>query len=125
MPSTARYRFEYRLFDWAEDHIRNLAGERVAFFVACRQDGTLRRIYVAAPYSPWDQDQRASMADAHPRWFLFVPGTEPGRGYIEWCELPVSIARRWLGRPMLDADFQAVTGGEPLQHWPDSWTVTF
>lgn len=125
MPSTARYRFEYRLFDWAEDHIRGLTGERVGFFVALRQDGTIRRVYLASPYQAWTQEQRAKMVDAHPAWFYFQPAPEAGRGYLEWADLPGSVARRWLGRPVLDADLQAVGGGEALQHWPPSWRVSF
>lgn len=125
MPSTALYRFEYRLFDWAEGHVAGLCGERLPFFVGCRADGTLRRTYFGAPFAPWSADQIASMAEAHPRWFLFVPSSEPGCGYLEWCEIPVATARRWLGRPVLQADFQSVSGGEPLRHWPDSWRVTF
>lgn len=125
MPSTARYRFEYRLFDWAEQHVRELAGERVGFFVALRNDGTLRRIYLASPFAAWTEEQRASMVEAHESWFLFRPGSEPGTGYLEWADLPGAVARRWLGRPVLDADLQAVVGGEPLQHWPTSWRVSF
>lgn len=121
--STVRYRFEYRLFDWAEGHVRELGGERVAFFVALREDGTLRRTYYAAPGRPWDGEQKTSMAQAHPRWFLFVPEEEPGRGYLEWSELPVAVARRWLGRPVLATDLQDVRGGEALDHWPESWRV--
>lgn len=125
MPSTARYRFEYRLFDWAEDHVRSLCGERTAFFIALRQDGTLRRVYFAAPFRPWDQEQKDSMVASSPRWLLFVPAEEPGKGYIEWCEIPIATVRRWLGREVLEVDFQSVTGAEALRHWPDSWRVVF
>lgn len=121
--STVRYRFEYRLFDWAEEHVRGLTGDRLGLFVGMREDGTLRRVYVAAPGRPWDGEQKTSMAAAHPRWFLFVPDDEPGRGYLEWSALPVAVAQRWLTRPLQSTDLQDVKGDTPLDHWPETWRV--
>ncbi len=121
--STLKYRFELRLFDWAEQHVRELSGERVGMFVGLREDGSIRRVYFAQPQHPWDGDQKTSMAQAHARWFMYLPEEEPGRGYLEWRALPVAAARRWLGRPVMTTDLQDVSGGEPLDHWPETWRV--
>lgn len=121
--STARFRFEYRLLDWAEASSRAWTGARVEFFVALREDGSLRRIYFGTPNAPWDGEQKTSMAQASPRWFLYLPDEEPGRGYLEWSALPVAVVRTWLDRAVQAADLADVGGGAPLDHWPEGWRV--
>ena len=120
--ATVRYRFEYRLFDWAEDRVRALCGVRTSMLVALRDDGSLRRIYFSTP-GGWTGDQKNSMVRSNARWFLYVPEDEAGRGYLEWDELPVGVAQRWLGRALQGADFSEVRGGEALDRWPESWRV--
>ena len=80
--ATVRYRFEYRLFDWAESYSRTFCASRVAFLVALRSDGSMRRVYFAQPGTPFDGEQKTSMAQSNPRWFLFAPADEPGRSRL-------------------------------------------
>ncbi len=86
--STARFRFELHLFDWVERQVCRWNGERSGCFIAFRDDGSLRRIYFASPFQPWDADQRARMVAAHERWMLYLPGACSGQGYLEWSDLP-------------------------------------
>ena len=120
--ATVRYRFEYRLFDWAESRVHELSGERTSMLVALREDGSLRRIYFSTPKG-WTGEQKNSMIRTNARWLLFVPQKEPGCGYLEWDELPVGVVKRWMGRALVAADLADVTGGDPLDRWPESWRV--
>lgn len=121
--STARYRFEFRVLDWAEGFARGLCGRRCSFFVGLRPDGTIRRIYFAQPGEPLDGDKKAALADAYEGWFLYSPYDEPGSGYIEWLGLPEEIVARWIGRPLELTDYLDVRTTASRDGWPDGWRV--
>ena len=121
--STSRYRFEFRLHDWAQRLSTDLCGERCAFFVGLRDNGTLRRTYFAQPDQPFDGTRKAALAEAHPRWFLYSPYEEEGSAYLEWLGLDQAIAERWLGRRFELADFLDVRSTGTRDGWPESWRV--
>lgn len=122
--STTRYRFEFRLHDWAERLSLSLCGRRCAFFVGMREDGSLRRVYFAPPEEPFDGPQKAQLAEAYPRWFLYVPYEEAeGSAYLEWLGIERKIAERWLGRGLDAADFLDVRSTGARDQWPESWRV--
>jgi hypothetical protein len=121
--STARYRFEYRLLDWAEGFVRSLAGSRRSFFVGFRADGTIRRVYVSLPGHAFDAEARRTLAEAYTIWFLFQPSEEPGAGYLEWLDLPRGVAERWLGDRLQAEDFVDVRHANAREDWPECWRV--
>jgi hypothetical protein len=121
--STSRYRFEYRLHDWAEKYVLTLAGHRTAYFVGMREDGTIRRVYVAPQGDPFDGATKAQLAEAHPKWFLYVPYDEDGSAYIEWLGLERRTVERWLGRRLEAIDFMDVRTTGTREDWPESWRV--
>lgn len=121
--STARYRFEYRLLDWAEGFARGLAGSRRSFFIGFRADGSVRRVYVSLPDSKFDGEARHTLAEAYKAWFLYQPDAEPGTGIMEWLDLPKSVPERWLGDRLDAADFADVRNAEPRDDWPECWRV--
>ena len=121
--STARYRFEFRLHEWAEKFVAGLAGRRSTFFVGFREDGTVRRVYVSQPGEAFDAAQKTQLAEAYPRWFLYAPYDEEGSAYLEWLGLDRRIAERWLGRRLESADFLDVRTTNTRDEWPESWRV--
>jgi len=121
--STARYRFEFRLFDWAESFTRSLCGDRRSFFLGLRRDGSVRRIYFSRPGAPFDGDRKSALAESHPVWLLYAPYGEVGSGYLEWFDLERPIAERWLGQPLDDADFMDVRSLGSRDGWPTSWRM--
>ena len=121
--STTRYRFEYRLHDWAERFVITMGGARCAFFVGMREDGSIRRVYVAPIGEPFDGAQKAQLAEAHPRWFLYSPYDEESSAYLEWLGLARRTAERWLGRRFDATDFMDVRTTGTREEWPDSWRV--
>lgn len=121
--ATARFRFEFRLLSWAEAFSRDLCGNRCSFFVGLRSDGTLRRVYLAAPGQQFDGARKARLAESYGAWFLYSPYEAPGAGYVEWLALPREVAERWLKRPLEAADFLDVRTTTARDGWPDSWRV--
>jgi hypothetical protein len=121
--STSRYRFEFRLFDWAETFIRSLSGTRCAFFVGLRADGTIRRIYVSPPDDPFDGERKAKLAEAYTGWFVYAPYEEPGTGYLEWLGLEQAVAERWLAARLGADDYFDVRSTSAREGWPESWRV--
>jgi hypothetical protein len=120
---TARYRFEFRLLDWAEGYVRTLAGSRRSFFVGFRKDGTLRRLYVSLPGHEFDGEGKRLLTEAYTSWFLFQPHEEAGAGYLEWLDLPKEVPERWLGDRFGAEDYLDVRHAESREHWPRSWRV--
>ena len=53
LASTARYRFEFQLFEWAEGLSKDLCGDSRCFFIGLRPEGSVRRIYFARPGAPF------------------------------------------------------------------------
>ncbi len=121
--STARYRFEFRLFDWAEATSRDLTGSRRAFFVGLRDDGSPRRLYFAKSGTPFDGDRKVKLAETHSRWFLYSPYDDSGTGYLEWLDLPRGVAEVWLKRKLEATDFLDVRSTSARDGWPDNWRV--
>lgn len=121
--STARYRFEFRLHEWAERFSASLCGARVAFFVGFRDDGTIRRVYFAQPGVPFDGANKAALAEAYPKWFLYLPYDEEGSAYLEWLGVDRPLAERWLGRRFAATDFLDVRTSGGRDEWPESWRV--
>jgi hypothetical protein len=119
---TSRYRFEFRLHDWAERLGRSLCGEPIAFFVGLRDDGSPRRIYFAGAGSPIDGPAKAALAEAYQSWFLYLPHDE-GSAYLEWLGLEQAVAERWLGKRLDASDFLDVRQTGTREGWPDSWRV--
>jgi hypothetical protein len=122
-PSTARYRFEFRLFDWAETTSRDLTGSRRAFFVGFRDEGSVRRMYFAQSGTPFDGDRKAKLAETHGRWFLYSPYDDAGTGYLEWLDLPQSAVEIWLKRTLEATDFLDVRSTSARDGWPENWRV--
>lgn len=123
--STARYRFEFAMLEWATRFVVGLATERCAFFVGLRDDGTVRRVYVAPPGTGFDAGQQESLKESHTRWLLYMPYEESQSGYLEWLNLDQKIAAQWLQRRLQSSDFQDVRGGGDRERWPESWRVIF
>jgi hypothetical protein len=125
MPTTtARYPFETRALSWAEEFARGLAGTRVGFLVALREDRTIRRVYVSPPGEPFEGERKQRVAEGYRSWLVYSPYDAPGTGYLEWLSLPRPVAERWLG-PLDPADFVASRPGGPASRdgWPESWRV--
>lgn len=121
--STARYRFEFRILDWAETFGRGLCGTRCSFFIGLREDGTVRRVYLAPPGDRLDGGKKAALADAYSAWFLYSPYEASGTGYVEWLSLPREVVERWLQRPLEGPDFLDVRTTTSRDEWPVSWRV--
>ena len=119
---TSRYRFEFRLHDWAERLATSLTGAPCAFFVGLRDDGSLRRIYFAGEGAPFDGAAKAALAEAYRRWFLYLPHDE-GSAYLEWLGLDRRTAERWLGKRLDASDFLDVRQTGSREEWPESWRV--
>lgn len=119
--STARYRFEFRVLGWSESFSRSLCGARCAFFIGLRRDGSVRRIYFAAPGQSFDGDRKAALADAYSSWFLYSPYEEPESGYVEWLGIDQAQMEQWLGKPFELADFLDVRTTTARDGWPRSW----
>jgi hypothetical protein len=121
--STARYRFEYRIFDWAERFSGQICGNRRAFFIGLRQDGSVRRVYFAQGGDPFDGKRKDALAAAYSTWFLYSPYSDQGSGYVEWFELDLEVVERWL-QAILDAtDFADVRSTGSRDGWPRSWRM--
>jgi len=112
--STARYRFEFRVHDWAVSTSRALCG---------RDDASLRRIYFPRPGRAFSGDRKNAMAEAHPVWLLYAPYEEPGSAYLEWFNLDRSIVERWLEGKLGPEDFLDVRNTESREDWPPTWRV--
>ena len=121
--STSRYRFEFRMHDWAQRYARSMCGCRTGFFIGLRDDGSPRRVYFARPGESIDNDRKNAMVDQHPMWVLYAPYDEPDHGYLEWYALDRATAERWLGSSLEDADFIDVRGTETRDAWPLTWRV--
>ena len=121
--TTSRYRFEFRVQDWATQWILRLTGSRVGFFVAFRDDGTVRRVYVASPDRPFDGQQKAALGQEYASWFLFFPYAREGSAYLEWLNLDRAVVERWLGRALCPEDFIDVRTTGCRDGWPTSWRV--
>lgn len=122
--SSARHRFEYLLFDWAENFSRALCGVRCGFFLAVRDEGTPRRIYFASPAGPEvDGEQKNKLAMLYPRWFVYTPGDEAGAGYLEWFDLERAVVERWIGRTLEPTDFLDVRT-TASRDWPSRWRIS-
>lgn len=121
--STARYRFEFRVLEWAEGFSRGLNGNRTALFVGFREDYTVRRVY-CGPRSGFEGENKAKLVASVPAWLLYVPDEEPGSGYLEWFQLPAEVAQRF-GGPYEAADFLDVRTTARREGWPASWRVLF
>lgn len=120
--STARYRFEFKMVDWAQGFVRSLCGQRVSLFVGLRADGTVRRVYCARPGADFAPERRDAMTEAHPVWLLYAPYDDPDTAYLEWFGLDREVAEQWLG-PLERDDFVDVRGTEPRDDWPSTWRV--
>lgn len=123
MASTARYRFEFRLFEWAEGLCVDLCGETRCFFAGLRPDGSVRRIYVARSGAPFSTERKRMLVEGHIGWFLYHPIAPRGAGYVEWYDLDVTVAERWIKQRLVPADFEDVRGSGALHAWPTSWRV--
>jgi hypothetical protein len=123
LASTARYRFEFQLFEWAEDLSKDLCGDTRCFFIGLRPEGSVRRIYFARPGAPFSGERKRVLADGHLHWFLYHPYGDPGAGYVEWYDLDQAVSERWLKRKLERGDFEDVRGGGALHAWPSSWRV--
>ncbi|MBW2254260.1 MAG: hypothetical protein JRI25_06630 [Deltaproteobacteria bacterium] len=121
--STARYRFEFRVHDWAVSTSRALCGRRTGFFIGMRDDASLRRIYFPRPGRAFSGDRKNAMAEAHPVWLLYAPYEEPGSAYLEWFNLDRSIVERWLEGKLGPEDFLDVRNTESREDWPPTWRV--
>jgi hypothetical protein len=121
--STLRYRFEFRVHDWAERLSVGLCGARVGFFVGLRADGTVRRLYFRPRGESVAGESKTALAEAHPRWFLYQPYEDEGSAYIEWLGLDQPTVERWLGRPLERADFLDVRSAGHHEGWPEAWRV--
>ncbi|MEQ1504856.1 MAG: hypothetical protein ABMB14_21655 [Myxococcota bacterium] len=120
--STARYRFEFRLHDWARQLSVGLCGKRAAFFLGMRDDGSIRRIYFAPSGEPFDGATKTQLAEAHPKWFLYLPYDDDG-AYLEWLGVDRKLAERWIGRKLEAVDFLDVRSTGAREEWPESWRV--
>lgn len=121
--STTRYRFEYRVNDWATRFSISLCGRRSAFFVGLREDGSVRRIYFAPRGEEFDGAQKVQLAEAHPRWLLFQPYDEDNSAYLEWLGVDRPTMECWLGRRLEPGDFMDVRSTGTRDDWPDAWRV--
>ena len=121
--TTARFRFEYHLFAWAENLSISLCGMPRGFFVGLREDGSVRRVYLGPEGFTLDGERKQTLADTYTSWMMYQPYGERGSGYIEWLEVSERNARQWLGRELEDRDFLDVRGKGQLDGWPTSWRV--
>ena len=121
--TTSRYRFEFRVNDWASKWSLQLAGQRVAIFIGLRPDGTIRRVYVSPPNRPISGEQKALLGQEYTSWLIYLPYEQDGAAYIEWLALPQPVIERWLGRVFEPADFIDVRTTGSRDGWPDSWRV--
>lgn len=124
MPATtARYRFEFALLEWAERWSVGLCGHRCAFFLELRADASMRRVWFAGPAEPFDATRKAQLTAGHPRWFLYLPYDALGSAYLEWNGLPARLVERWLARRLDPTDFLDVRTTGARAEWPESWRV--
>ncbi len=123
--TSARFRFEFRLFDWAQGLSKTLTGTRQPFFVGMRSDGSIRRIYFSRPGEPFDSDAKDKLVNAHPIWLRYAPGPEPGSGNLEWFDLEQKHAERWMAGKFGAEDFVDVRASGNRDSWPTSWRVIF
>jgi hypothetical protein len=121
--STARYRFEFRLFEWAETLSRDLCGDSRCFFIGLRPEGAARRVYFARAGAPFSPERKRVLVDGHLGWFLFHPVEFRAAGYVEWYDLDAFVVERWTRQRLEPADFEDVRGGGSLHAWPTSWRV--
>jgi len=120
---TSRYRFEFRLADWAAGFSRSLCGDHRGFFVGFRGPADVRRLYVAPQGASFDGERKAKLAERYNSWFLYSPFDESGASYLEWLNMPHAVAERWLGRQLEAADFLDVRTTSAREGWPESWRV--
>lgn len=121
--STARYRFEFQLFDWAETLTQSMTGNRTSLFIGFRSDGTLRRVYFSPPDLPLDGTRKNTLAQSYSSWFCYTPYDSEGTGYLEWLNLPEKVASRWLKRPLKETDWLDMRREDRRDGWPESWRV--
>jgi hypothetical protein len=121
--STARYRFEFRLLEWAEKQGRVLCGARRSMFVGVRPDGAVRRVYFAPQGESFEGNRKTTLAESHAHWFLYLPHAEPGSGYLEWFNLERAVAERWLELRLEAGDFLDVRAPGSREEWPVTWRV--
>lgn len=123
--STARFRFEHRLFDFAEALSRQLAGGRRSMFIGLRADGTTRRVYFGKLDEAFDGEKKNALVGSHPVWFLYQPYDEPGSGYLEWYAMDRTVVERWIGAKLRADDFVDVRASSNRDDWPTAWRVIF
>ena len=121
--STSRYRFEFEMDAWARAFIVPLAGSVCAFFLALREDGSVRRLYVAPPRRAFGAEQKSRMIKQNARWFLFSPVHHDGSSYLEWAGIEPGTAARWVGRSFTADDFLDVRSAGRREAFPDTWRV--
>lgn len=122
MQSTVRYPFELHLHTWARDWAQGLCGRTCGVFVGLREDGSVRRVYLAHPDRELSGDEKQELVARYNHWFLYHP-YEGGGAYLEWFALSQRWPETWLGRALEPADFRDGDTGEARAGWPESWRV--
>lgn len=123
MNATDRYAFEDQIRAFAEEFSLRMSGSRRAFFVGMRADGGVRRIYFAGGDEPFDAEQKARLAEGHPRWFLYLP--HPDGTYLEWLDVDLETFGRWRGAPLGDDALEDRGSTGARGSFPTAWRVIF
>lgn len=107
---------------WSRSLTMRMTGRLCSFFVGFRPDGSVRRVYFGLPDIELLGERKAALAEMYTRWFLFaVDESEREIAYVEWLNLPQSVAERWVGRAFEDDDLCGSRGS--LDGWPTHWRV--
>ena len=120
---TARYRFEYRIAEGAATFTRRLTGGRTGLFIAFREDGSVRRVYLARAGEELSASRKERLTGMYDSWFLYNPFHNSPGSFVEWLGLPLDVMARWLDAPVEMADLVDVRGSSDLKRWPENWRV--
>lgn len=122
MSTTARYPFEHHLHAWARRWVQGLCGRTCGVFIGLREDGSVRRVYLAHPERELSGEEKQALVSRYNHWFLYHP-YEDGGAYLEWFSLSQRWPETWLQRALEADDFLDGDSGGRREGWPESWRV--
>jgi hypothetical protein len=121
--STSRYRFEWKVLDWASRLSTALTGHpHYPFLVLFTPDGQLRQIHLGDAPERHDDAVWQRLRAAAPAWLAYDPFEGPEYTYLQWQDVPKATFERLLGATFTTEDLTAADQGI---EFPATWGVMF
>jgi hypothetical protein len=121
--ATCKYRFEWKVFDWAKNFSEILTGhDQYAFFIAFTETGRARKVIVGDRPETFDRQELEALQGESPSWLFHDPFEGPVYTYIQWQNVERRTMERLLGASFEPNDFMS---NDKSVEFPTSWGVMF